>query len=76
MERQRMRGRTTAADDAARVRRVVAFALETGCPREAWSWLLRLSREAGSRRAAGAAAGEANAAEPLPVLPAPGGFDR
>lgn len=40
--------------DLARIRRVMAFAEATQAPPEALAWLLRLSREAEARRAAGA----------------------
>jgi hypothetical protein len=67
-ERQRMLHRAVAEEEeAARIRRVVAFAVATGCPRGAWWWLLRLSREAEARRAAGAR--DAATVAPLPTLP-------
>jgi hypothetical protein len=44
---------TAPAGDLARISGVLAFAEATGAPPEALAWLLRLSREAEARRAAG-----------------------
>ena len=46
--------RPAPSPDPARVRAVLDLARATDAPPEAVGWLLRLSREAGARRAAGA----------------------
>ena len=62
--------------DPARVRAVLDIACALDAPPEALGWLLRLSREAEARRAAGAAAAAAARGIAPPLLPLPPDGDR